>query len=61
MTDNSAALAAIQTEFTRFLVDSKMKPETITDYDRMLFQAAFVYGANWAISNALEKAKEGTS
>ncbi len=49
--------AAGATAFAQFQVDSKLRTEQITDADRMMFQAAFTIGANWATTRAIEQAR----
>jgi hypothetical protein len=47
MNHKSALLAALPLEFARFLADSKLELENMTESEKMCFQAGFVFGADW--------------
>jgi TRAP-type mannitol/chloroaromatic compound transport system permease small subunit len=51
-------LAAVPIEYERFVRDTHLSHNELTEFDRMMFQAAFVIGAEWALKNTLKRAQE---
>jgi hypothetical protein len=51
--------AAVPIAFAQWVSTTDFQPEHLGFMERGMFHVGFVEGANWAIRNALEKAKEG--
>jgi hypothetical protein len=48
-------LAACRIKWQQFLIDAKLSPAQMSDRDRMIFWAAFVYAAQWAVDDVTRR------
>lgn len=48
--------AALHVEFARWCAETGVQPEQMSDVDRMIFQSAFIAGAEWMVKHVRERA-----